>query len=277
MKKILVIGDVILDTFIKGEYTKIGNEATPVIVITETKHQIGAAGRVANNIKLLGGEIYLICSVGEDDSGDILKKIIIPISIFYNKSKTTHKTRINNIVRIDDEIFEKETRITEIIKDIKNINPDIIVVSDYAKGFITQELYNKLIKLKKKIIVDPKILNYKGAYLITPTVKEALELTKEKNINKAVKKLLKMSENVLLTQGKDGMTLYTNNSTKHYPTVAKDVVDVTGAGDMVVSIIAYLLSEGYTLEKAIPYANKAAGIVCEHYGQYSVIKEEIGL
>jgi len=279
MSNIVVVGDIILDTQVNGPYTKIGNEEVPVIGIEETVNQLGASANVANNIKTLGGDVCLFGTIGNDNAGDIVRQLLdsnrVP-AFLYERPKTTHKTRVNGILRLDDEVIHKNEYIDNMLSDIRELAPKFIVVSDYAKGDITQRFFEGLLKLDVPLIVDPKKLDYTGSYILTPTIKEAINLTGESELEKIAQSLLLMSENVIVTQGRNGMTLFRRNYSKHFPTNAIEVYDVLGAGDMVVSVLTLMLSKGYSLDESIPYANKAAGIVCAHRGQYQVSGEELG-
>ena len=264
---IAVIGDIILDSYYRGNYKMIGAEEIPVVSTHEVIHQLGGAGKVANDIKTLGGDISLFGYIGDDDSGKIIRDLLIKKKIDFHShfpTKTTHKSRINQILRFDEELIEpqKDNFSTIIRKDDYNI----IIVSDYGKGCITQEVYNNLRSLEKKILVDPKNLDYSGAYLLKPNQFEVLELPEFKDV-----------ENLLVTKGKEGMTLHNKDGEKNYPSEAKEIYDVVGAGDTILSTIAVCLEERLSLEDSIKFANKAAGIVVSKHGQYSPTRDELGL
>lgn len=272
---ILVIGDIILDTFVKGEYEKIGAEAMPVIRLNEISHQLGGAANVAHNIKSMGEEVILIGATGNDWEGDTIISLLDEKKImhFIDKTmiRTAHKTRINQLVRIDNE------EIQQINLEIpKNLNPDFIVISDYAKGAITQKLCDDLLKrFTCPILVDPKQpLDY-PAWLITPNLKDAEKMTGKEGTGDCMKHLEKKYPRVLLTLGKRGMIFKEGEELLDIPTQAKEVYDVTGAGDVVIAVIASELRKGKSLIEAIRSANRAAGIAVGHYGQYIVKGEDL--
>jgi len=248
--KIVVIGDIILDGYIDGEVNRINPEApVPVLDIKEIRYELGGASNVANNIRQWTEDVFLI-GYGDAQIRRMLKARKIKHKLF--RAKTTIKIRVGNpqIVRLDldNEIKNDEK---EIAKLVEKLNPEIVVISDYAKGSITQKLFNKL--KKYKLIVDPKPKNgidYSGAYLIIPNEKESKEVKGQ-------------AKNVLITEGANGMTL---NYKNHFPTQAKEVYDVIGAGDTVVASIAYKLSLGEELIDSVQFANKMAGLVVSRKG-----------
>lgn len=277
--KIVVVGDIMLDTFYKGDWRKIGAEDIPVISVNTTLNQLGAASTIANNIKNLEHEVYLFGYVGNDEKGNMIKDMIKKRGIkgkIYNKFKQTiRKSRVNQILRFDEETIE-DIDCKEMFYDIKKINPDIIVISDFSKGTITQDLIDRLKTLNKCILVDPRYLDYSGVFLITPNIVEARTMTKCQREEDIVKKLKQRYQNILITKGKDGMTLYEfGKKPFNIPTVAKEVYDVTGAGDTALAVITVCLAEGKSLKDSCVIANEAAGIVVEHTGQYLVSREEI--
>lgn len=303
-RKILVIGDIMLDRSIFGEVTRISPEApVQVVHVKKEENTPGGAANVANNIASLRGKIYLISIIGNDESGKILKTELRKRNITTNylikdsKRPTTQKTRIitqnQQLLRID---FEKQEGIEsrmgkKIIKYVKNLikKVDVVVVSDYGKGIIREKLMKNLIKISKinhkLIIIDPKPQNtayYVNADIITPNYNEAkimtnIEKKDEQNIEKIGNTLMKrLNSNIILTRGGKGMSTFTKDfKIKHFPTKAKEVYDVTGAGDTVVATIAMALSSGATLEESVILANYAAGVVVEKVGTATVTVKEI--
>lgn len=255
-KKIVVVGDIMLDRYVFGEIDKVSPEAhAPILDVTKEVTCLGGAGNVAVNL-MRHDDIHLIGYIGDDEAGRLVKEHVEEQGIYghlFATTKTTTKTRLSQpqILRVDDEENVKAHVDDEIIKDIKNIDPDLIIVSDYAKGTITQNLFDKLKGLEKRIIVDPKPKNnvdYSGCYLVVPNLKES-------------KDLVGTYENMLVTKGVKGMTLYKNGkkafSIPSYPT---DVYDVTGAGDIVMATLATRLVHNCALETAIVHSNKMASI-----------------
>jgi len=303
-KKLLVIGDVILDKFIWGDVSRISPEApVPVVEVEKENFASGGAGNVASNIKSLGSDVFLIGRIGNDLNGEVLKNLTrkAGVETFFIERDipTITKTRVigrsQQIVRIDREDRRKLTpeEMKKIKKKIDKIidGVDGIIVSDYGKGIITMELISYLIKLKKEkgiiLCVDPKVehfMYYKNVTCITPNKKEAAEGMKE-NIPSSEKELLKLGrkikrnlncENLIITLGKDGIILFNKeNRIFHIPSVAKDVYDVTGAGDTVVA--SFTLSYSETKDEIISsiIANFAAGIVVGKLGTATVNSEEL--
>ncbi len=269
MNKIAVVGDVILDRYIYGEVNRINPEAmVPILDMKEQVDCLGGAANVANNLRNFKIDTYLFGYIGNDNMGKIIKQKLKEKGIkgrLFKTERTTLKTRFGNpqILRVDCEEKVSKTFDNEIIEDIKKTKPDLIIISDYAKGVITQNLFEELKKLKIKIIVDPKPKNkidYSGCYLIAPNLKESKELVGQ-------------YKNILITKGKEGMSLIGERRID-IPTEAKEVYDVIGAGDTVIAALAVKLVRGENLEKAAIFANKMASIVVSKKGT-SVIDEKI--
>ncbi len=307
--KVLIVGDVMLDRYWWGSVSRISPEApVPVVKLERTSVAAGGAANVAANVVGLGAETFLIGIVGNDAEATILAEILnnSNISAQYlislENRQTSVKTRIiahsQQVVRLDQ---ENTTPITEI--EAENIfekieqtfeEADIVIISDYAKGLLVENLLSRLItkcnSRKKKILVDPKgkdYTKYKGATLLTPNQKEATEACglEEGELNvveKAGKTLQKniSTESVLITQGEKGMTLFQNDGeTYRFDALARKVYDVTGAGDTVIAALAVAIGAGLNFFEAAKLANIAAGLVVEQIGTTAITKEmlEIGL
>ena len=303
--RILAIGDVMLDRFILGTVSRISPEApVPVVDLTSETFKPGGAANAINNIRALGGEVIAVGIIGDDVSGkkliDLLKQSGINtegILVIQNRP-TIVKTRIiagqQQIVRIDRE--KRDGLDNEWVQKIlgflntKIKDIDAILISDYDKGVITNKLLEDVIPLAKKynkpIIVDPKVehfLDYKGVTIVTPNIKEASAATgispiNETSIRNMGQWLLTQLEcdTVLITRGKDGMTLFENDGAViHIPTVAREVFDVTGAGDTVTGVVALCLAVGAVMVDAAIIANTAAGIVVGKLGTATATKEEL--
>ncbi len=299
---ILTIGDVMLDKYIWGRVDRISPEApVQVVDVEKTTYIPGGAANVANNIASLCGRAWVLGVVGNDESKDILKNELIarkidPIFITDDRP-TTEKVRVlchgQQLLRLD---FEKRAPISEkshkkIMKYVQEVLPsiDCIVLSDYAKGLITRELVEELRLLLngngKKLIIDPKPRNmkyYQNVDLVTPNHKEASEFAgieeeKEQDLLKIGKKMLKtLSANILITRGEKGMSLFEKNGNiTHIPTSARQVFDVTGAGDTVIAVVALALATGVSYADAAAIANYAAGIVVGKVGTATVSTEEL--
>ncbi|MDD5191836.1 MAG: D-glycero-beta-D-manno-heptose 1-phosphate adenylyltransferase [Candidatus Nanoarchaeia archaeon] len=297
--KIAVIGDIMLDNFIYGIVDRVSPEA-PVIIVKETGSdcKLGGAANVAANISSLNGKVSLFGYTGDDEYRKILMKqfedknidsFLLPVL-----EKTTKKTRIigiigedkrQQIVRIDQECYAGVTEEVEekLAKAVCNRNPDIIIASDYAKGGLTNSLFSKIREYsnKTRIIIDPKPKNkenYYGAYLITPNTKEAREMSQldSNNVEEIGRYLQnRFRSNILITRGKEGMSLFEGGKIIDLPTQAREVYDVTGAGDTVIAVMGLGLASGLNLEESADLANHAAGIVVGRAGTATVSASEL--
>jgi len=290
--KILIIGDVMLDEYINGNVSRISPEApVPVVNVSNSKYVLGGAANAAVNIQSLGVDAILASVIGHDANGEIflqnLEKSKVDFCGVKSKNRvTTVKTRIigndRQIVRYDkeqtDELNTAEE--AEFICKCKNAieNSDMLVISDYKKGVCTEKVCRELIKTANKlglhVIVDPKQSDwsrYSGAYLIKPNFKEFCET------KKTAEELLSDYElqNILITRSNKGMSLVSKKGTEDFKAEAKDVYDVSGAGDTVVGTIAAFLAKGTELREAVEIANIAAGIAVGKMGTYAVTLAEI--
>jgi D-glycero-beta-D-manno-heptose-7-phosphate kinase len=298
-KKILVLGDVILDRYLNGNVTRISPEApVPVVDIKDEKYVPGGAANTANNIVSLGGIAHVISVVGNDTSGSLLlqemEKVGIDTSgVLRDSSRPTiEKTRVlgqmNQMVRLDYEKIDPldEEIENSVLKNIERAVPlvDSVVISDYGKGMISAKIVDFLRdiceKTSKKFIVDPKPRNkdfYRNAYLITPNEKEAKEMSGEEDIENMGEVLSrKFNSNILITRGERGMFLYEKNGRKiNIPTEARDVFDVSGAGDTVAAVLSLGVASGMEIKDVAAIANTAAGIVVGKRGTSTVTIEEL--
>ena len=303
-KKILVIGDIMLDKYIWGDVSRISPEA-PVQVVNVLKetYEAGGAANVANNVAALNGKAFMVGIAGNDEAKKILleelkKRGINTDGILIDKDKpTTQKVRIigksQQLLRVD---YEKKEHLHNdieqlIIKFLERIisSIDVVVISDYAKGVITENLCNNLVQMAKKhgkkIIVDPKPKHrdiYSNADLITPNNAEASEMTdvedgSDEDVLEMGSKLLKqLNTNVLITRGEKGMSLFEKDgNVTHIPSKAKEVYSLIGAGDTVVATASLAIASGADLKEAAMLANIAAGIKVGKIGTASVSIEEI--
>jgi len=290
-KNILIIGDIMLDKYIFGNVERISPEAPVQVVQVEKENYLpGGAANVANNIAALQGNAFMVGIVGNDNEANILleelkKRNINTEGVLSDNNKpTTQKVRIlgqkQQLLRIDYEkrdYLNKETEnnILNFIKEkIKEM--DAIVISDYAKGVITEDLITEIknIANNKIIVVDPKPKHknfYKDVSLVTPNLKEAKEMAdKEEDLIK------ELNSPILITKGEKGMSLYEKDgNVTNIPTKAKEVYDVSGAGDTVVATLALALSSDATPKQAAILANHAAGITVGKVGTSTVTTEEI--
>ncbi|MFH1307844.1 MAG: bifunctional heptose 7-phosphate kinase/heptose 1-phosphate adenyltransferase [archaeon] len=285
---ILVIGDIMLDKYFEGDVLRISPEApVPVVHIKEEFHEIGGAGNVASNIASLGGKATIFSFVGNDPEAEILKRLLDQKSITYffdTTSSTIQKTRVvgkgQQLVRFDKEEASEKMFSNEIKNKIieKANEANIILISDYAKGAITLDLMNLLSNFKNKIIVDAKPKNkelFKGVFLTKSNEKESLTMSSKMNVHEAGQFLNdNLNSNILITRGGKGMVLFSDKTTE-IPTYAKEVYDVTGAGDTVIAALALALSVGSSIEEAAIISNHAAGIAVGKKGTYPVSLKEL--
>lgn len=303
--KILVVGDLILDEYIWGGISRISPEApVPILETRSETLALGGAANVANNLAALGCEVHLCGAIGQDEKGDKLLQSIHDRSIqtegifrFVHRP-TTSKIRIiaNNqqVLRIDNEdnrpIMEKTEK--KLIQYISQTIPgmDGVVCSDYQKGILTEKSIHSIMhrakKAKKPVIVDPKSSDfslYKNATVVTPNLKEVgrsvpIKITDKGSLNRAAEYLLNLtrSKAILITEGKDGMTLFQKKEKPvSIPTAAKEIFDVTGAGDTVISVFSMAVFVGFDFKEAAWLSNMAASIVVGKVGTAVVTLNEI--
>ena len=301
--KVIVFGDIMLDKYLSGSIDRISPEApVPVLNPSSEEIRLGGAANVALNLSSLGVKTTLLGVTGKDDDSekiiDLLKLNKIRFSLRRSVVPTISKTRLlssqQQLLRIDEE--EKfldadwKASLGKFLKLVNQENNKVFVLSDYGKGTLMDtKLIIRRAKAKGKIIlIDPKgkdFSKYVGADLITPNLNEFMEvvgkITSEKELTKKGKNLIKSLKlkALLITRGPDGMTLLENKNNKikrtDFPTQAKDVFDVSGAGDTVIASVASGLAADFTLEESIRLANIAAGIVVAKLGTASVYLDEI--
>ena len=301
--KILVIGDIMLDVYQFGNCNRISPEApVPVIEFQYEKKMLGGAGNVLKNLITLGVKSDIISIIGNDSAGDEIIKLLNELKVnteFIHldyKRKTSEKKRIissgQQLLRIDTEdkfSISEETESKVINFVLNNIqNYDLLLFSDYSKGFLTERICNEIIGIAKsnnvKTIVDPKgsdYLKFYGAYLIKPNLKEAENfLSKKIEINKNIevaclelKKMLNL-ESVVITLAENGIALF-DREYWLLPTSPTQVFDVSGAGDTVLASIAVCLANEFSLYDACDFANRAASIVIKKMGTESTTIQEI--
>ncbi|MDH3349097.1 MAG: D-glycero-beta-D-manno-heptose-7-phosphate kinase [Desulfobulbaceae bacterium] len=308
--KVLVIGDIIVDHFIWGKVSRISPEApVPVVNVSREEMLLGGAANVLKNIFSLGGRGELCGIIGRDELGTRLVDMVEELSINSNgivhgRRPTTVKTRIvaqgQQVVRFDREQVGIPSKgplggMIEFLDEHLS-GFDAIIVSDYAKGVVNEQFMTHLHQCRKNLfeksgrkiplVVDPKPSNlhhYVGATVITPNHLEAknisgMELQEEPSIHAAARFIRDEigCENVLITRGEAGMTLLRDDNTlTTIPAMAKEVYDVTGAGDTVVATLALGLAVGCSVEHAAMLANHAAGIVVGKIGTASVNMAEL--
>ena len=299
---ILVIGDLMIDHYLWGSCDRISPEA-PVQVLNVKRETtvLGGAGNVINNLKALGTYVDTISVIGNDIIGQELQAMLDTLEvdsdlIIQENRTTSKKSRLiasqQQIIRYDQESVEDITiqSQNEIIKKLEKniIKYDAVILSDYGKGVLTDELTKKIIGISnyhsKKVLVDPKGIDYtkySGAYLLTPNKKEAslatnIDIKDKKSLFQAITQLKEACNltTSLITLSEDGIAIY-DELLRTKPTVAREVFDVTGAGDTVIASIAFALSCNKNIDDAVSFANLAAGVVVGKIGSATATLNEI--
>ena len=301
--KILVIGDLMIDHYLWGKCERISPEAPVQIVnIDKESSVLGGAGNVINNLRALGSRVDVLSVVGDDYVANELKALLENIKVQSNmliieqNRKTSKKSRLiasqQQVLRYDNESIEDISNSSEkeIINKLSvNIsNYDVVILSDYGKGVLTTNLTQEIISISNKnnvkVFVDPKgkdYSKYKGAYTLTPNKKEAIEasnilINDNESLEKAIKKLKEECELEvsLITLSESGIAIFDDNL-RIKPTVAREVYDVTGAGDTVIASIAFAIANHMKIDDAIQFANLAAGVVVGKIGSATASLDEI--
>ena len=303
--KVLILGDIMLDEYLLRSVNRISPEApVPVVEITSSRILLGGSANVAANIKALGDEPILLGTVGEDDAAIKLtqllkhKGISSDFCMHDTSRQTTIKTRIlahnQQVVRADRENRHELNDDIEnkVYKRFLSVVDEIaaVIISDYGKGVVTPSLLEKVInKCKEKKIfigVDPnesRFSNYRNVSLITPNHHEAgfaygRRIITEKDLYEVGNGLLKQlsARSILITRGKDGMSLFqTDEEATHIPTFARQVFDVTGAGDTVIATFVSAVCAGANLAEAAIVSNAGAGLIVAEVGRASVTKAQL--
>lgn len=299
-KRILILGDVGLDEYVQGHVRRISPEApVPVLEVESEDQRLGLAANVAQNVQSLGGQALLVSAVGADQSGEKLGQLIQANQISKDhlvldpKRPTTRKTRVmaqhHHLVRVDYELKRALDSEVEklLLRKVEDLLPtvDVVVVEDYAKGVVSESLVLGVLSLckrfQRKVLVDPHRETpgryYFGADLIKPNFDEAVALaglnydSLRENPNRVYEtglalKELTQAKDLVLTRGKDGMTIFSQGRIIDVPTFAKKVFDVTGAGDTVIAALALGTAAELPLVESCWLANFAAGVVVGKVG-----------
>jgi rfaE bifunctional protein kinase chain/domain len=305
---VLVMGDLILDRYLIGEVTRISPEApVPVVLVKNEKVTLGGSGNVVKNFSAIGVNSMVMVRVGEDEKSVVLKNLLLKenvsednIHLIYSKEvPTIQKTRIiasnQQVCRIDRERIvsigprDEESSLDILKNKLDQFNG--VLLSDYDKGYLSSKMITETIRLSKQnnkfVSVDPQVGHfflYKEADILTPNHYEAgnalgRKIYTDREIEQASKDLADKlnSRFMMITRGDKGMTLYDTSKKTHYhiPTIAREVFDVTGAGDTVISIYTAFILAGLTALEAALVSNIAAGIVVQKLGSSTVSIEEI--
>ena len=303
---VLIIGDIMIDTYFWGKVERISPEApVPIISRSKIEHRLGGAGNVALNVKALGATPYLCSVIGDDDKAGTLKNLLkkrklSDIGILTDTDRiTTIKTRVisdnQHLLRIDEEITENISEKTQkqFINKLESIisekSIDAIIFEDYDKGVITPALIKETVKIatSKNIptLVDPKkrnFMDYKGVTLFKPNFKELVEGLKldiEKNDLEGLHAASNRMQNemgikiLMATLSELGIYINDNDAYHNIPAEIRDIADVSGAGDTVISTAALCLAAGMSPKEIAAMSNLAGGIVCEKVGVVPIDKE----
>lgn len=303
--RVLVIGDVMLDQFTIGRVTRISPEApVPIVAYDRDEFRPGGAANVAVNARALGAQVELVSIVGSDHAGGQLRELLcaadVPVHglITDDKRRTTTKVRIvttrnQQVARVDYETEDapadaiEEALISQLESRVSAVGA--IVVSDYLKGAVTRRLVASVVALGHEravpVLVDPKIPHldfYAGATLVTPNHHEAeiathMRIRTEDEAQRAARRFRERArcDGVLITRGEHGMWLAADGIEGHLPATAREVADVTGAGDTVVATLALAIAAGATASEAAQLANAAAGVVVGKFGPATLTSAEL--
>ncbi|HIM93675.1 MAG TPA: D-glycero-beta-D-manno-heptose-7-phosphate kinase [Campylobacterales bacterium] len=300
---IAVVGDLMIDHYLWGSCNRISPEAPVQVVSVEKESSVlGGAGNVITNLLSLGSDVSIFSVVGDDENGKEMKRLLSEASVksinIFNETgrRTTKKSRIvssnQQVIRYDDETTENillssQFHLLEALKK-ELFSYDLIILSDYGKGVLTPNLTKDIISLakdfNKPILVDPKGVDYskyRGATLLTPNKQEAsiatnISIVDQNSLTIAVKNLkdeLQLDYSIV-TLSEDGIALL-DDEMELIPTVAREVFDVTGAGDTVIASLGVALSSGFSIKEACEFANKAAALVVAKVGSATVTLNEV--
>lgn len=296
--RLLVVGDVMLDRYWFGDVSRISPEApVPVVRVGRTEERLGGAANVARNIVAVGAAARLLSVVGEDEAGGRIQQLLSADGIEAQLHRdpalaTTIKLRVigrqQQLLRIDFETEPGHEALMSKLADFESrlASADLVILSDYGKGGLRhiERMIEAARKAGKSVLVDPKgddYSRYKGATMITPNRAEFREVAgrwkSEEDLTGRADKLrreLGLSA-LLITRSEEGMTLYREGERLHVPAVAREVYDVSGAGDTVIAVLGVMLAAGASFAEAVKMANKAAGIVVGKLGTAVVHSKEL--
>jgi D-glycero-beta-D-manno-heptose-7-phosphate kinase len=298
--KVLVVGDVMLDRYWFSDVDRISPEApVPVAKIVRTENRPGGAANVARNISSLGGQVTLLSVIGEDEAGRDLEQILTTdkVTTLLRKDttiSTTVKLRVvarnQQLIRLDFEQHPSHEILNEVLGEYESLidSHDVVILSDYGKGGLshTKTMIDLARQHNKQILVDPKgsdYSRYQNATIITPNRSELRDAVgqwgNEEQLTNKVQQLMKELnlEYLLLTRSEEGMSLFVKDDRLniHYPTLAHEVYDVSGAGDTVIAVLSLMLAGNIPIDEAAHLANIAAGIVVGKLGTATVTQSEL--
>jgi rfaE bifunctional protein kinase chain/domain len=296
--KTLVVGDVMLDRYWFGDVERISPEApVPVVRVKRSEERLGGAANVARNVASLGGGVGLLSVVGEDEPGQAVRRLLDGSGITPHlhgdpSLATTVKVRVlgrqQQMLRVDFDNMPDHDVLEAHLDQYEALLPQhaLVILSDYGKGGLTHivRMIEIARKLGKPVLVDPKgddYARYAGATMLTPNRAELREVVgrwkSEADLEQRAQGLRRELnlQALLLTRSEEGMTLYTDDGTWSVPAQAREVYDVTGAGDTVIAVLGAMLASGRTLQESVTLANKAGGIVVGKLGTATVSAQEL--
>ncbi|MES2237244.1 MAG: D-glycero-beta-D-manno-heptose-7-phosphate kinase [Pseudomonadota bacterium] len=296
--RVLIVGDVMLDRYWFGEVSRISPEApVPVVKIEKVEERPGGAANVARNCAALGARVFLLSVVGADEAGKTLAQLMSDANIESSLHEdtglnTTVKLRVigrqQQLLRIDFENTPDHEVLRAKLADFsaRLADCDVVILSDYGKGGLTHitEMIQRAKDAGKPVLVDPKgedYARYAGATLLTPNRAELREVTgKWQNEAELVAKAQQLRESLdltalLVTRSEEGMTLFSADGVRNEAAVAREVYDVSGAGDTVIATLAVMLASGLPLDQALFLANRAAGVVVGKLGTATCSLDEL--
>lgn len=304
-KRVLVVGDVMIDAYLRGRVDRISPEApVPIIHLKKTEERLGGAANVALNLISLGAEAILCSVIGEDENAQKFQELLIKRDLSSEgivncaNRRTTIKTRVigNNqhLLRIDDEevsplTSDQEDRLIERVQDLLSTGVDAIILEDYNKGLLTKRVISSVIELGNKanvvITVDPKkdnFFEYKNVTLFKPNLKELKEglnvefdfLNDKEAFEEAISEMESILKNKLsfVTLSEHGVFIKEGMQKSYLPAHIRDIADVSGAGDTVISVATLCLASGMNAVEVASIANLAGGMVCEQSGVVPIDK-----
>jgi len=295
--RVLVVGDVMLDRYWFGEVSRISPEApVPVVRFRNQEERLGGAANVANNCAGLGARTQLLSVTGADEAGDRIAQLVKAAGIKASLHRdaripTTVKLRVlskQQLLRIDFETAPTSEVLASKLADFKAALPacNVVILSDYGKGGLTH--ISRMIGLAraagKRVLVDPKgddWSRYRGAQVVTPNRKELADVVgeweTEADLERRVRRLRSQLglEALLLTRGHEGMSLFSGGKPVHVRAEAREVFDVSGAGDTVIATLGTMMGSGMRLEQAMRVANRAGGIKVAKLGTAVVTRREL--
>ncbi len=297
--RVLVVGDAMLDRYWFGEVERISPEApVPIVKISREEERAGGAANVARNAAALGAQVSLLSVVGTDEPGARLEALLrrerVNVQLHRDRGiRTTVKLRViggrnQQLLRVDFETAPGHEALSSKLRDFGQMlgDVDVVVLSDYGKGGLTHivKMIGMARRAGKMVLVDPKgedYLRYRGATVITPNRKEFRQVAGawngERELTERAQQLRRKldAQALLVTRGEEGMTLFQDGARVHVTTQAREVSDVSGAGDTVIATLGVAVASGVRMKEAVRLANRAAGIVIGKFGTAVVTPEEL--